>query len=292
LWEYTNVGSSILAFIVEKLSEVPFPQYCRDNIFTPLNMNLTSWFLEGLDTNDIATPYEWSGSQYISNCHQGWPSYPAAFLRTNKIELEHFLSTYMNGGTYNGYTLLNTSTIDTMLNVYKYYDPLYSWGLIWFKTILNNRELWGHTGGWSYGTNTSMYFHPEEDWGFIMFANIDFNDNAFWYLNGIISDYAHTFIISEVKDEINHPVNYSLTQNYPNPFNPKTKIKYQIPELSFITIKIYDVLGSEVAILINEEKPIGSYEVEFDASTLSSGIYFYQLKSGSFVVTKKMIFMK
>jgi hypothetical protein len=96
--------------------------------------------------------------------------------------------------------------------------------------------------------------------------------------------------------------NYLLRQNYPNPFNPITKINYQIPELSFVTLKVYDVLGNEIAVLVNEEKPVGSYEVEFsaiggsafggNATSLTSGIYFYQLKAGDFVKTKKMVLMK
>jgi len=88
------------------------------------------------------------------------------------------------------------------------------------------------------------------------------------------------------------PEQYVLFQNYPNPFNPITKIKYKIPELSFITLKVYDVLGSEVATLVNEEKLIGSYEFVFDGSKLSSGIYFYGLQAGSFVETKKMMLLK
>jgi len=87
-------------------------------------------------------------------------------------------------------------------------------------------------------------------------------------------------------------INYLLYNNYPNPFNPSTKIKYQIPEECFVTIKIYDVLGNDIATLVNEEKPAGSYEVEFDGSNLPSGIYFYILRTGSFVETKKMVLMK
>ena len=98
--------------------------------------------------------------------------------------------------------------------------------------------------------------------------------------------------LSSVEKEIDVLNKYVLFDSYPNPFNPTTTIKYQIPELSFVTIKVYDVLGNEIATLVNEEKPIGSYEVEFDASRLSSGIYFYQLKAGSFVETKKMVLMK
>jgi len=93
-------------------------------------------------------------------------------------------------------------------------------------------------------------------------------------------------------DEKFIPSEFSLSQNYPNPFNPSTKIKYQIPEMSFVTLKVYDVLGNEVATLVNKEKPAGEYEVEFNASKLPSGIYFYQIKAGEFIQTKKMIFIK
>ena len=85
---------------------------------------------------------------------------------------------------------------------------------------------------------------------------------------------------------------YVLQQNYPNPFNPSTTIIYQIPELSFVTLKVYDVLGNEITSLVNEEKSAGSYEVEFNASELSSGIYFYQLKLGKSIQTRKMILTK
>jgi hypothetical protein len=102
------------------------------------------------------------------------------------------------------------------------------------------------------------------------------------------------------KDNETFPDDYVLYQNYPNPFNPTTKIKYTIPSvetrhassLQMVTLKVYDVLGNEVATLINEEKAAGEYEVEFNARNLPSAVYFYQLKAGSFVETKKMILVK
>ncbi len=93
-------------------------------------------------------------------------------------------------------------------------------------------------------------------------------------------------------------VNFSLEQNYPNPFNPTTTIKYSIPvenhngELSHVSLKIYDTLGKEVATLVNKKEAPGSYSVNFDAASLSSGIYFYKIRSGSFVKTKKMSLIK
>ncbi|MEO8231694.1 MAG: serine hydrolase [Ignavibacteriota bacterium] len=89
---------------------------------------------------------------------------------------------------------------------------------------------------------------------------------------------------------------FNLSQNYPNPFNPSTKIHYTIPELKgsneIVTLKIYDVLGNEVKTLVNKEQPAGQYEVEFNATSLSSGMYFFKLESGSFTETKKMILLK
>jgi hypothetical protein len=90
---------------------------------------------------------------------------------------------------------------------------------------------------------------------------------------------------------------FELEQNYPNPFNPSTKIKFTIPsnvkrETSNVSLKVYDVLGNVVATLVNEEKPAGNYEIEFKASNLSSGIYYYRLVTGSFTDTKKMILLK
>ena len=99
-------------------------------------------------------------------------------------------------------------------------------------------------------------------------------------------------LITEINEQQPIPTGFYLMQNYPNPFNPSTKIKYSIPQTSTVYIKVYDVLGSEIAILVNEEKPTGTYEVEFNGRNLPSGVYFYQLKAESFVETKKMVLMK
>jgi len=92
------------------------------------------------------------------------------------------------------------------------------------------------------------------------------------------------------------PTDFVLYQNYPNPFNPSTKISWQSPVGSHQTLRIYNLLGSEVATLVNEYKSAGTYEVEFQSTVdnrqLASGIYYYQLKAGDFVQTKKMILLK
>lgn len=86
---------------------------------------------------------------------------------------------------------------------------------------------------------------------------------------------------------------FESEQNYPNPFNPTTSIEYLVPSNEYVTLKVYDLLGNEVANLVNEQKEAGNYKVEFDASNLSSGVYFYRLKTSSgFIMTKKLLLMK
>lgn len=88
------------------------------------------------------------------------------------------------------------------------------------------------------------------------------------------------------------PTSFSLLQNYPNPFNPSTTIVYNIPKLSFVSLKVYDLMGQEVATLVNEEKDAGSYSISFDASNISSGMYIYQLNAGGQLFSKKMTLIK
>lgn len=88
------------------------------------------------------------------------------------------------------------------------------------------------------------------------------------------------------------PASYSLSQNYPNPFNPSTKINFALPKNDFVTLKVYDVLGNETAVLINGILKAGSHSIDFDASALATGIYFYKLAAGSFSETKKMTLIK
>jgi hypothetical protein len=134
-------------------------------------------------------------------------------------------------------------------------------------------------------------------WELVGFKNV---------LKGCIIDgivYGDTTVLSVEDETPNLPTEYSLEQNYPNPFNPTTTIKFTISDVRFTILKVYDVLGNEIATLVNENKLAGEYEVEFNpASSIrypASGIYFYQLRvypagggAGSFVQTKKMVLLK
>jgi hypothetical protein len=88
------------------------------------------------------------------------------------------------------------------------------------------------------------------------------------------------------------PIDIELKQNYPNPFNPGTNIQYTLNDVQFVNLKVYDSLGKEVSTLVNEDKPAGIYEIEFNGSKLSSGVYYYRMQAGNFSDTKKFIIMK
>jgi len=101
-----------------------------------------------------------------------------------------------------------------------------------------------------------------------------------------------SFPVSVNEEDVFEVKGFYLSQNYPNPFNPTTKIRYSVPGSEIVQIKVFDVLGKEIKTLLNEYKQTGTYEIEFDASNLTSGVYFYQLSAGIFVETKKMILLR
>ena len=100
------------------------------------------------------------------------------------------------------------------------------------------------------------------------------------------------FACRDVDVIVGLPNEFVLAQNYPNPFNPSTSITYQIAVNNLVNLKIYNVLGNEIATLVNEVQPAGKYEITFNASSLSSGTYFYKLQAGNIIETKKMILLK
>jgi photosystem II stability/assembly factor-like uncharacterized protein len=148
-------------------------------------------------------------------------------------------------------------------------------------------------GGISWSSQFSKTNYPLHDVNFV-------NINEGWVV-GKYGTILHTtnggVTFIEVEPNPNHPKSFLLSQNYPNPFNPATTIAYQIPQTEFVTLKVYDILGREVAVLVNEEKPAGSYEIQFNSHSvegrnLTSGIYFYQINAGEYSETKKMILLR
>jgi len=173
----------------------------------------------------------------------------------------------------------------------------------WINLDAPNPEFLYRTG---YLNGSFVLTDPVAMYGGGIFPSENFGGRAGYKLMGADSCFAvfegplgtNAYSVSGCDDPVSVennnvlPANYSISQNYPNPFNPKTTIKYSIPSLAFVKIKVFNLLGQEIAELVNKELQTGNYEVIFDASNLPSGIYFYRIEAGNFVQTKKMILMK
>jgi len=128
-----------------------------------------------------------------------------------------------------------------------------------------------------------------------LMLDIEDNFNAVYSVTSLIDDAEILQKSSRINVDLGENINvteYDLFQNYPNPFNPSTTIRYQIPQDGLVTLKIFDILGREVKTVVNEVKTKGRYEVTFDASQLASGLYIYEIKSGSYKASKKMTLIK
>ena len=155
-----------------------------------------------------------------------------------------------------------------------------------YDTQGNLTSLWNHS--WQNSAWTPADFH-----GRYGFSVVDNAGNYYDLGRGYNFTLSYKMIVTEVESEIgNVPGTYTLSQNYPNPFNPNTRIKYSIPKSSQVTLKIFNTLGEEIKTLVNEEKPVGIYELTWNAANLPSGVYFYQLKTGEYINTKKMVLLK
>jgi photosystem II stability/assembly factor-like uncharacterized protein len=166
---------------------------------------------------------------------------------------------------------------------------------------LNDITTWGNNIAWVVGTDKIVKTaNKGENWIKRSFSpynyliSVDCADSLTCFAVGGNALYKTTnggvtFMEDNIIDRF---TSYLLTQNYPNPFNPTTTIQYQIPKAGFVSLKIYDLLGREITTLVNEEKPAGTYEVEFNGSNLPSGVYFYKLESGGKLFTKKLMLLK
>ena len=203
---------------------------------------------------------------------------------------------------------------------YNLYDDDVEIDTVQFGIISSSEGLYNSVAGYKYfhpGNTGNIHFDdtstvPES--GLDIVANISsgpYNINSIQSLifytaiiggdnyadinqNMITAKNVFNSFVTSIEDRNDHsiPVRFELSQNYPNPFNPSTKITYSIPERSNVSLKIFDLLGSEVVELVNGELEAGIYDITFNASYLPSGVYFYRLKAGDFLETKKMILLR
>ena len=161
-----------------------------------------------------------------------------------------------------------------------------------YMSIRNPDETWSTPINLGLNINGNTAFAPiiSRDGLFLFFLTYkpdDLGANPYWVSAQFIYD-----LLTDVKDTPDQSFNFNLYQNYPNPFNPETVISYTLPERNVVSIKIYDVIGKEVSTLINKEQNAGTHKINFNAGKLTSGVYFYQMVSGKYKETKKMLLLE
>jgi hypothetical protein len=214
--------------------------------------------------------------------------------------------------TMNGFNVKMMNTIDTSLSAFQYgweivYSGTYkvqSTGLqyIYFTQPFgwngNDNiiiEICYNNNRWTYFSNVRSTVKPGKTYG--AYQDLPSGDGCTEIILGNVQARRPNICliftpISGINSHNTVPAKYSLSQNYPNPFNPETRINYSIQKAGMVSLVVYDMLGRQVASLVNDYKTAGSYIVEFNASNLSSGVYYYKLISGEFTDTKKMIVIK
>lgn len=221
-----------------------------------------NWTVNYLGTRNV----EWGWKISFPDDQNGFVS-----LEISNSTLKHFIKTSDGGQTWSEYSFPNSN----------------EQGI----GFINTNTGWiGGSFNPTYGTTDGGMTWFNSNIGLNINRFLMFGDTLGYACGQYVFKYAKTIGITQLSSSV--PDNYSLNQNYPNPFNPATKIVYSIIKNQFISLKVFDFLGNNIITLVSQKQHPGTYEVKFDGSNLSSGIYFYKLESENFNETKKMILLK
>ncbi len=224
--------------------------------FVEENTTTANPFIYTADQIDSATVRimgEWNQNMYMD---PRWPTVPDVY-HSKMIYGDYDPATIPGGGTETGCGITSFTDLPETFagsSIYSTIDGLPIGALIW-----DHAQIAAYNSAAEFAAIESRYPHP---------------------------------IPIEVKINPAAAAVFSLSQNYPNPFNPSTVIHYQLPASSFVTLKIYDILGRAIAVLVDEKKNAGTYNVTFNAANLPSGVYFYKIQAGAYTHTKKLLFLK
>jgi hypothetical protein len=251
---------------IPAVSNRPFNNYTYTA--PTLRDSLLSTFVVAAENKDPAKPVLWG--------------LPGSGFSIDNIPPEFaFLNLTPSGNEFKLQWNINTAVHPDVIN-FKVYRGMFERFAPGVETIIANLS-----------SSETSYIDNDVTPGINYYYLVSATDNSG---NTTMSSPLEGVITSAGNENINTPASFMLLQNYPNPFNPVTKIKFHIPASSFVSLKIYDLLGNEIATLVNEQKSSGIYEAEFNSSSigkgLPSGVYFYTLKAGAFTDTKKLLLMK
>jgi hypothetical protein len=253
-------------------------------------MKHTGWFLSDLDTDNLAIPYTYQFGTYYPIGYFSHPGYPSSLLKSSSSDLARYVMAYINEGELEGSRILNSSTV-TLMNTVHYPQIASYIGLIWLLDYRDGKKVWWHRGG-NKGCSTWISYSPADTLGIIILSNMSQWETNLDTIYNALYDYGlsiPTGIYIKPRQKLQ---SFKLSQNYPNPFNPTTMISYQLPRISDVGMSIYNLLGQKIATLVNETQQAGFHHVEWDASGLANGVYYYRIEAGNFVQTRKMIYLK
>jgi len=262
--------------------EVVYPYFfsqCSDSQITIHKFSEINKEFEFIDTLNIITNSFSFAQMYGAN--------NLLFIREKQGKIQNY-SVYVKK-----YEIANDTLY--LLSRISYYNPVgFTDEIECTDTLIRFNGSYTYLNGQSLTEpNHYLFAYPNLS-GIRIYNTRPFYDKMYYstkILNSTIESAQFIYTPSYV-DHHNSVNTYSLFQNYPNPFNPSTFIRYHIPELSYVSVNIYDLLGNEVSSLVNKIEPAGDYEVIFNANGLSSGIYFYRIIAGNFIETKRMLLLK
>jgi len=288
-WRYSNTNYTLLTMIIRQITGSDLPALFRSRFFTPLGMNTA--YVELSDTITAPFAHNWvqSGSQLVDAYGYPRTAFTSSAYGPGGVITRPENMMRWSKALYGGQLISNTALTQMLTFVPANISGANGYGLGTMRYNVGGKICWGH-GGNSFGhSSVTMHYAP----GGISIAimmNRDINTGAIGidFMNTVIS-FNPTGLIP-VSTEV--PREFILQQNYPNPFNPTTKIGFSLPKNSAVKLKVFDAAGKEVSELINSELKAGEYEYEWNAANLPSGVYFYILKAGEFIQTKKMILIK
>ncbi|MBN1435070.1 serine hydrolase [Candidatus Fermentibacterales bacterium] len=272
-WNYCNEAYALMGYLVEEVTGSPFDEYCNQNLFEPMGMYETSWFLADLDTTRIAMPYQWTGSRWQPYGHYGYPDYPAGQLRTSSGQLAQLLIAFLNDGWVNGYQLLDSATVAEATTL-QCPGLNSSMGLTWFKSQAGSHTVWGHGGG-DLGVSTQFGFCPSEGTGVVVLTN---SDAGLWSIFVQLFDYAAE--LTGCPEQGPQPGDCCSIAVTPNPMAHMGWILVGMPEAGSASVAVYDLAGRVVMQVLEETPlPIGASSLALDSGDLPPGVYVVVLRT-------------
>jgi hypothetical protein len=239
------------------------------------NNNLTEELFQNWGVNSFKYSYTYdSNNNLIEGLEQGWDD--STWVNNYKSSYTYDGNNNQTERLYQAWSGSVWVNVSKHLSIYDTNNNLTEW-------------LWQKWDGFAW-LNFEKYSPAYDSNNNLIERLVQYWNGSAW-LNEVKYSYAY-IPVTEVNEDLSSINSYSLSNNYPNPFNPSTNITYTIPERSNVSLKVFDLLGSEVVDFVSGVIEAGSYDISFNASNLPSGIYFYKLQAGSFVETKKMILIK